>query len=116
MPIVFIREGATDNTWVDYWMDGSYSTIIRSDSEIYLELEMILHVPKLEDDYRYMIWFQFENDYLTRLKDDYNQYYESYSCTIHNTEKARETSKTGLIDKTALVWAGYRGKEDFTGA
>ncbi len=43
--ITFIPQGATDNTWVDYWMDGNYSTLIRSDKQTYFELQMTLHVP-----------------------------------------------------------------------
>lgn len=76
VPITFIREGATDNTWVDYWMDGQYSTLIISNgegkegTELEWELQMTLHVPDMKDEYRYMIWFQFFDEYLTNLKDD----------------------------------------------
>lgn len=65
MPITFIREGATENTWVDYWMDGTYSTMIVSNgaenkpTQYNWELKITLHVPDLKDEYRYMIWFQF---------------------------------------------------------
>jgi hypothetical protein len=80
--ITFIPEGATDNTWVDYWMDGHYSTEIRSNGLIFFELSMTLHVPKFVDNYYYLIWLSLYNDYLTNLKADGNQYYETYTCTI----------------------------------
>lgn len=54
--ITFIPEGATDNTWVDFWMDGSYSTLIRSDKEIYWEVSMSLHVPTFVPGAFYTVW------------------------------------------------------------
>lgn len=54
--LTFIPEGATDNTWVDHWMDGSYSTLIRSDNLYYFELEMRLHVPYFSSGFLYMLW------------------------------------------------------------
>ena len=56
--VTFIPEGATDNTWVDHWMNGSYSTLIRSDKEIYWELSMSLHVPSFTPGAYYMLWLQ----------------------------------------------------------
>ena len=63
--IVLIPQGATDNTWVDYWMDGHYSTLIRSDNDNYLELSVTLHVPKFTSDSWYMIWFSIFDEPLT---------------------------------------------------
>ena len=47
--LTFIPEGATDNTWVDYWMNGSYSTLVRSDGDRSWEISMTLHTPTFVD-------------------------------------------------------------------
>jgi hypothetical protein len=61
----FIPEGATDNTWVNYWMDGSYSTLIRSAKDYDLEISMTLHVPSFTDQAFYMMWLQLYDEPLT---------------------------------------------------
>ena len=54
--VTFIPEGATDNTWVGHWMEGSYSTLVRSDNQNYWELSMTLHVPSFTPGFIYMLW------------------------------------------------------------
>ena len=78
MPITLIPEGATDNTWVDHWMEGHYATLIRSDGDYYLELKLTLHVPSFKPNSYYMIWFQIFDEPLTKQKDDFIEYFESY--------------------------------------
>ena len=80
--ITFIPEGATDNTWVDHWMSGHYSTLIQSDGELYFELSITHHIPSFNSNWYYMIWLQLYDEYLTDLKNDSEDYWESYACTI----------------------------------
>lgn len=63
-------------------MDGSYSTLIRSDKQIYWELKMVLHVPQLISGAYYMLWHQIYDEPLSNKKSDYNDYWEDYTCSI----------------------------------
>lgn len=96
--LTFIPEGATDNTWVDHWMDGSYSTLIRSDNEVYFELQMRLHVPYFSSNFLYMLWHQLYDEKLTLEKDNFTKYYESYTCSVRHSEKALTSSINGNIE------------------
>jgi len=49
-------------------MDGSYSTLIRSDKQIYWELKMVLHVPQLISGAYYMLWHQIYDEPLSNKK------------------------------------------------
>jgi hypothetical protein len=66
-------------------MNGSYSTLVRSDKEIYWELSMTLNVPFFVPNAFYMLWHQFYSERLTERKDDGQTYWESFACTVqHN--------------------------------
>ena len=113
--IVLIPEGATDNTWVDYWMDGHYSTLIRSDNDNYLELSLTLHVPSFKSESWYMIWFSLFDEPLTIQKNDFTNYYETYQCSIKHSDKSLQGSANGKNEQSEMFWNGYRGKIDFRG-
>lgn len=93
--VTFIPEGATDNTWVGHWMNGSYSTLVRSDNQNYWELSMTLHVPSFTPGYIYMLWHQMVNPYLTAKKNDFTDYYESYACSVVHSPLAITSSANG---------------------
>ena len=114
--VTFIPEGASDQTWVGHWMNGSYSTLVRSDKEIYWELSMTLNVPFFVPNAFYMVWHQFYSESLTERKDDEQTYWESYACTVQHSQIALESSKLGKIDPTTVWGYGYRGASDFAGA
>lgn len=80
--ITWIPEGATENTYPGYWLDGSYSTYVTEKGTLDFELEMSLHVPELTLDAMYMNWHQFYDDEETQQQDDDELYWESYACTI----------------------------------
>ena len=100
-----IREGATENNSEGgYWLDGVYTTLENRLGDLDLQVKMVLHNPKQEENFVYQTWMQIVDP---TMSNSLQKVYEGYSAAIRF--KPQVVTELNLAN---VYQIGYRGTSE----